>query len=119
VLYRCQSDRVGAKIVNGIVSSQERVTQNYEWASWLWNIHTGKCGDAAAASFEDIVKGTDSEVRLVECEGKVRKTVTLLALNGVLTREGSFSTDLIVSVDERLEKMPKVDGIRKLTRARQ
>jgi hypothetical protein len=78
------TDSILLKVVDGIPLPQERITEDSERASGLWDVHPHQGGDAGTLDLEDVVKRTDGEVVAGEGEGQVWEAVALIALNGVL-----------------------------------
>lgn len=80
-----QTDCIVAKIVDGVPSSKECITQDSKGTSRLREVHPHEATDAGALDLQNVVVGSNSEVVAREGEGEVGKRATLLAINGVLT----------------------------------
>jgi len=91
-----KTNTVLAQVVDGLVSAEERITKNDKWASRLRNVHASKGRDTATTSLENVVVWANGKVGTSEGKGKVRKTITLLTFNGILTSKAALGTDLLI-----------------------
>lgn len=83
-------------IVDRVPSPEEGVTENCKGTHGLGEVHAEESRDTRPLNLENVVVSTNSEVVAGQSKGKVGQTVTLVALNGVLTVIRLLSTDLLV-----------------------
>ena len=85
-----------ADIVDRVPPPEEGVTEDSKRTNGLGEVHAEESRDTRSLNLEDVVVGTDGEVVAGQGEGEVGQTVTLVALNGVLTVVRLLSTNLFV-----------------------
>jgi hypothetical protein len=86
-----------AKVINAIPSPEEGVSENSKGTNGLGKIHAHKSADAITLHVQNIVIWADGEAVATKVEGKVGKTITFRAINGVLAAPRLCSTNLLVT----------------------
>lgn len=85
-----------AEVVDRVPPPEEGIAENSEGTHRLGEVHAHEGRDAGALNLKDVVVSRDGEVVAGEREGEVGQTVTLVALNSVLSVEGLLGTNLLV-----------------------
>lgn len=85
-----------AKIIDRVPLPKESVAKNSKRSHGLREVHAHECRNTGSLDLQDVVISADGEVVAGEGESKVRKAITLVTLDSVLTVESLFRTNLLV-----------------------
>lgn len=97
----CEADAVGLKIVDRVVSPQERIAKYSKGTDGFGEVHAHKGRNARALNLKDVVVRTDGKVVAGKGEGKIGQAVALVALDSVLAVEALLRSHLLVPVTMR------------------
>jgi hypothetical protein len=101
LLRLSKTNGVVANIVDRVPLSEESISENGEGSHGLGEVHTHEGRDARSLDLKNVVKSTNGEVVSSEGEGEVGQTVTLVALNSVLSVESLLGTNLLVAANDQ------------------
>ncbi|KAF1748178.1 hypothetical protein GCK72_024645 [Caenorhabditis remanei] len=98
-----ESNSLVSVVEDGVEASNEDVSENPEWSSWGWDIHSHESREAGHSSvsvghLENVVLSLEVEVLSSESEGDVWQLWNLAALNLVLSVEEWDSSDLVLDL---------------------
>src|SRR4051794_8460730 len=90
-----QTNAGASNVIHRVPLPQECISKNSKRADGLGEVHTHKGRDTRSLNFQDVIKGTNSEVMACKREGEIGKSITLVAFYGILSVEGLLSTNLL------------------------